>query len=189
MDYTATGWACNAYTNSQNISCAPGEVAVGIYGGTGWIIDRYALICQSVSGGSLTGSSYNEVPLIGAGVGGGFTMPCPAGQAIYEILWNNNNPANGLCGAANPCLGQVGISALITRVEQILILRGPSGTNTDGGGIGLPNTPFDYACASGTFLTGLSGGPNNSSNYSGNAFIDCLLPLMYGSGIDKSDRS
>jgi hypothetical protein len=70
------------------ISCAAGEVAVGLSGRAGLIIDKVGLRCASISGVVITGSTSDGANYGGSG-GDAFndtgSLDCPSGYALYEI--------------------------------------------------------------------------------------------------------
>ena len=74
--------------NHQQVSCAPGEIMVGIHGQTGapydyTVVEQLGPRCQSTTGGTITDL---------AAVGGGdnpsqpFSLTCPTGKAVTAVV-------------------------------------------------------------------------------------------------------
>lgn len=88
---TTDGSACTSFANAEVLKCNTGEIAVGLSGRSGAIIDKISLRCATISGTVITGSSTD-----GASYGGSGGFPfnedgsydCPSGSALYEIDGN-----------------------------------------------------------------------------------------------------
>lgn len=88
---TTDGTSCTSFANAEILKCADGEVAVGLAGRSGAIIDKIALRCATISGTIITGSTTDGASYGGTG-GAAFntdgTYDCPSGSALYEVDGN-----------------------------------------------------------------------------------------------------
>lgn len=92
--YVSDGLSCNAYPNSTLLSCNSNEIAVGVRGRSGSIIDKLGMRCAPFQNGQIIGSTRNG-PSYGGTGGSTFnldgTLDCPAGYAIYTLNGNYGN--------------------------------------------------------------------------------------------------
>lgn len=89
--YLSNGTACIANADAEVLACANGEVAVGLVGRAGLIIDRVGLRCATISGTSITGAA-SDGAFYGGNGGNPFntdgSLDCPADHALFEIDGN-----------------------------------------------------------------------------------------------------
>ncbi len=85
---TTDGVTCQANANALALICNDDEIAVGLYGRDGAIIDRLGVRCALYPGDGTTGTVRNG-PDYGGNGGSAFnisgTNDCPAGSVLYEV--------------------------------------------------------------------------------------------------------
>lgn len=85
---TTNGSTCAAYPNALNLSCDNNEIAVGLYGRSGSIIDRLGVRCATFSENGTLGAVRNG-PTYGGNGGAEFNYTgandCPANSVLYEV--------------------------------------------------------------------------------------------------------
>ncbi len=85
---TTNGTSCTSSPTATTLSCNDDEIAVGLYGKEGSIIDRIGVRCATIDAAGNLGSPRNGPDYGGTG-GGWFNdsgvYDCPAGYAVYRI--------------------------------------------------------------------------------------------------------
>ncbi|MGZ3772806.1 MAG: cadherin-like beta sandwich domain-containing protein [Pseudobdellovibrionaceae bacterium] len=85
---TTDGATCASYPNATTLSCNDDEVAVGIYGKDGSIIDRIGVRCATIDAAGNLGTRRNGPDYGGTGgswFNSGGADDCPAGYAVYRV--------------------------------------------------------------------------------------------------------
>lgn len=81
---TTDGISCNSYPNATVLSCNDDEVAVGLYGRSGAIVDRLGVRCATLSDGEI-GTVVRDGPYYGGTGGTAFTGTCSANETAFEV--------------------------------------------------------------------------------------------------------
>lgn len=85
---TTNGTSCDSLPNATTLACNENEIAVGLYGKYGAIIDRLGVRCATIDFAGNLGTPRNG-PNYGGDGGGWFNdtgiNDCPAGYAIYKV--------------------------------------------------------------------------------------------------------
>lgn len=87
-DYLSNGSSCVSTPGATGLFCATGEVAVGIWGQAGWVLDHLGVRCQTLTNGVLTGSAYTGTGLGGIGgtsFGTAGEYDCPSNSVLAEV--------------------------------------------------------------------------------------------------------
>lgn len=86
--YLSNGSSCTSYPNARVLSCADNEVAVGLWGRSGSIIDKLGVRCRAFDDGKFTGNA-SSGPGYGGEGGGPFnydgSADCPDGYSLAEV--------------------------------------------------------------------------------------------------------
>lgn len=86
--FISNGTSCNSYPNAQVLSCDDNEIAVGLWGRSGSIIDKLGVRCRAFDDGKFTGASRSG-PGYGGEGGGPFnydgSADCPDGYSLTEV--------------------------------------------------------------------------------------------------------
>lgn len=127
------------------LSCAPGDVAVGVYGRSGAYIDQFGLTCAYLMDDGSLGPTYDTGTLGGTG-GGPFRLICPLGQAIVGFHGGSGSFVDRL---GLYCSGVANWRANGT-VEYVTGTTGGAG-----GGFFSDVCPSDYMAARVNLRTGL----------------------------------
>ncbi|MBL7543172.1 MAG: cadherin-like beta sandwich domain-containing protein [Bdellovibrionaceae bacterium] len=85
---TTNGTTCSSFPNARILACDDNEVAVGLYGRDGSIIDRLGVRCATIDASGNLGTPRNG-PDYGGNGGTDFNnsgeFDCPAGYAVYRV--------------------------------------------------------------------------------------------------------
>lgn len=85
---TTNGTSCTSSPTATTLACNDDEIAVGLYGKDGAIIDRIGVRCATIDAAGNLGTPRNGPDYGGTG-GGWFNntgvYDCPAGYAVYRI--------------------------------------------------------------------------------------------------------
>lgn len=91
---TTDGASCSASANATTLACADNEIAVGLYGRFGAIIDKLGVRCATIDAAGNLGTPRNG-PVYGGEGGSEFNFDgvddCPAGSALYKVSGDLTN--------------------------------------------------------------------------------------------------
>lgn len=160
---TTNGTSCNSVPNATTLACNDNEIAVGLYGKYGAIIDRLGVRCASIDSAGNLGTPRNGPDYGGTG-GSWFnytgTEDCPAGSAIYKVS-GHLATYNGA-----PRTGTVSFSC-----KSIVSPAGDTRVSTTFGGT-TDRGAYSFACGVspnlyGTFLNGIIIDNAGGADYTG----------------------
>lgn len=98
------------YPYPYEIGCAPGSVAVGLYGRASTYVYRIGLVCAPLLPTGQLGPSY-QVGSVGGTEGNGFSIACSNGYALESIYGRSGSWVDRIgirCGSLNLLYSYVG---------------------------------------------------------------------------------
>ena len=155
---TTDGVSCASYPNALNLTCDNDEVAVGLYGRSGSILDRLGVRCAIFNPDSSLGA-IRSGPTYGGNGGGAFNYDglydCPAGTVLNNV---RGNLATYLGVNRSGEIQWTCINPITHVVTPSIPMASPFffGTFNDRG-------PFNFSCGT---------SPNNYGNYINGLIID-----------------
>jgi hypothetical protein len=163
---TTDGVSCTSYPTATSLSCNDDEVAVGLYGLSGAIVDKIGVRCAQIVNGVVSTTVRNG-PSIGGSTGGSFSMDCSADSVAFEIDGDNTSYAGGTH------VGRVRYRCLDTVSQEVSTSWNPASSYW-GSSTGMGS--FNFQCGSGAnpFGTQVNGLIVDSA---GGAFTGALLGI------------
>jgi hypothetical protein len=164
---TTNGTTCNSYPNATVLSCGSTEVAVGLNGRYGSIIDRLGIRCATISATTI-GTSITNGPDYGGMGGAPFSADCSASNTVY-----------GLAGDLTTYSGETRTGQIqfncVNTVTAAVSTAFPGAGSYWGGGTGLGS--FSFQCGSGanpygSFVNGII-----IDNAGGAAYVGPILGI------------
>jgi large repetitive protein len=164
---TTNGTTCTSYPNATVLSCASNEVAVGLNGRYGSIIDRLGIRCATISG-TTVGTTISNGPDYGGMGGGPFSADCSASNTVYGLAGDLTSYSG------ETRTGQIQFNCINT-VSSAVSTAFPGAGSYWGGSSGLGS--FSFQCGSGanpygSFVNGII-----IDNAGGAAYVGPILGI------------